>query len=572
MEYFHPRNRLLFGIFVFQLGCSVFFIACYLRQGKISPKNELSANGCKNSKKDGQDQPRTLWNIYRKSRTEDVSNKPLELSFRESVQPSEINQSSMIFNLPTEQPIPRIVHMLLWTDSLTFRNYLSILSVWKILNPYQIILYTRTKFMTKEFEYDDWFLKATSRISSLQVMKLDVLDMYNYTVQTELDVALSVLKKFGGVYVNINTIINADLWTGSNESFVVGSTADWFIVYIAIARNANVPDKFIIKQSTESRHISSFPCVTSKTFTDSDICCTMEKGLFPYHIMRDNSSFGYLARTLFYGKPEVPEPKASFPPIPKLVHYVWFGEKDIDYSMFMSFLSTQRFVKPLKIYIYVDHNISRPYFDKMLAYSNVQVVYYGSLYTVFQKPLAKTLHVSDIIRADVLMRYGGVYVDWDVYWLKLADELFTRGHETIASLDFFKDMFPRQGFPDTINMGVLLARPGSRFLLLWHDSFKKYTGKHHTYHAVELVYKLYEEHPDLLVIDKRLQVMCHFLRCHPLWIKNYKDDNIHTDFDFTKDAYTVHFTEPTPKEFSSLESIRNAKNFFGDMGRHILGI
>lgn len=320
---------------------------------------------------------------------------------------------------------------------------------------------------------------------------------------------------------------------------------------------------------------SSFKCVSAKLFTGSEACCTIKENIFPYTIMRDNStSFGSLARTLFYGNPDYPEPSKVFPPIPRIVHYVWFGGHDIDYSMFLSFLSTQRFVKPQKVFIYIDTNVSRPYFDKMMTHGNVQIVYYGHIPTIFQKPLSPTLkllHTSDIIRAEILLRYGGIYLDWAAYWLKSADDLLSLGYETIASLDFFKDMYPRQGFPDTINMGVLLARPGSRFISLWQESFKQYTGNHHTYHAVELVYKLYEEHPDLLFIDKRLQVMCHYLRCDPLWMSNYKDDNIHNDFNFTKDAYSVHFTHPTTKEFSSEKTIKEAKGFVGDIGRHILG-
>ena len=478
-------------------------------------------------------------------------------------------QKLTTFLLPLELPIPMIVHQILWTESLTFRNYLSILSIWKVLNPYQIILYTRKSFKIKEFEYNDWFDKATFRIPTLQVVKLDRLDNLRYSLKNEVDGVRSVLQEYGGLYVNLNTVLNANMWLKFNSTFHVGFANDSSIGYLAIARNTKIPDNLTI---TRLGH-SNFNCVSAKLFTGFEICCTVTESILLYNIMHNSSaSFGSLARTLFYGSPEIPKPKSSFPPIPKIVHYVWFGQNDINYSMFLSFLSTQKFVKPQKIFIYVDTNKSRPYFDKMVAYGNVHIVYYGSVPTIFQKRIAKTLHVSDIIRAEILLRYGGIYLDWDAYWLKPADDLLFLGYETIASLDFFKDMYPRQGFPDTVNMGVLLARPGSRFISLWQESFKQYTGKHHTYHAVELVYKLYEEHPDLLVIDRRLQVMCHNLKCHPLWLDNYKDDNIHNDFKIKTDVYTVHFTDPTPPQFSSEKTIREDKGYVGDIGRHILGL
>ena len=57
----------------------------------------------------------------------------------------------------------------------------------------------------------------------------------------------------------------------------------------------------------------------------------------------------------------------------------------------------------------------------------------------------------------------------------------------IPAVDPVKEIFGRQDFPDLINIGVLLARPGSKFVALWMDSFHKYTGAHETFHAVEIM-------------------------------------------------------------------------------------
>ena len=558
MDRMCKSKRIIFVPFMIQFVCNFLIIRHYFGQDISSPRGESfvnllggTSNQCVNIEEDVSKTDNTSIALGEFSKT-------LEMRFFMSDEPA----GSM--ERPVKLPVPRIVHQILWKDSMTFKNYLSVLSVWKILNPYQIILHIPESFKTKDYVYNDWLQKATSRISSLQVVKHDFLG----SVKTESEGALSVLKETGGMYVNLNTIINSDLWLGLNGTFNVGLRVDSSLGYIAFATNSKVSSNMTTYRDMKS----TVKCVSFISFIPTSICCIVDVEIFPYYIMQDNSPFGYLSRTLFYGKPEIVNVSSSFPPIPKIVHYVWFGEKDIDYSMFLSFLSTQRFVKPKNVYIYIDHYISRPYIDKMAAYKNVQIVYYGTLKTIYQNPIVKYLHTSDIVRADILLRYGGVYIDWDVYWLKPADDLFTLGYETIASLDFFKDMFPRQDYPHTVNMGVLFARPGSRFLRIWQESFKQYMGKHHTYHAVELVYKLYEEHPDLLVIHRRLQVMCHYLRCHPLWIKNYKADHTHTDFDIANDAYTVHFTHPTPSVFSSEKKIRETKGFVGDIGRHILGI
>ena len=152
--------------------------------------------------------------------------------------------------------------------------------------------------------------------------------------------------------------------------------------------------------------------------------------------------------------------------------------------MYLSFLSSQRFIQSQQIRIYIDTNNTCPYLKKMAEYSNVEVVFYGPLKTIFQKPVRAVSHTSDFLRAGVLYRFGGMYIDWDVYWFKPIDDLVSKGCETITSLDYYDDIFPRKEYPDTINMGVLLSRQRSRFISLWRDSYQQYTGGHHTYKCI----------------------------------------------------------------------------------------
>lgn len=474
--------------------------------------------------------------------------------------PTMLKNEEQQIPIPAKTKIPRIVYMISWNNKLTFRNYLSLLSVAKILRPYTIELYTRYDLKQPPFDYNRWYEKAVSDIPNLQIIRISIFE-YNFADEP---IPISTFKKTGGVYINLNTIVTSDIWRQMNQTFYAGIADDSSIQFMALTPNT----KNYLRSYKRTSYVCR--CVSVEKFTGSEICSTIKKDIFPVDIMWANTSFASFARLLFYGSPNVPTPKLSFPPIPKLVHYVWFGPNDIDYTMFLSFLSTQKFVKPDKLLIYVNTRVNGKYFNKMREYSNVEIVFHGSFETVYQNRIAKVLHTSDIIRAEVLLRYGGIYIDWDVYWMKPVDDLLTIGYETIAALDFYHDMYPRDQFPDTINMGVLLARPNSRFVKLWQDSFKQYTGRHHTYHAVEFVYKIYEDHPDLLFIHNRLQIMCHKMRCHPFWLSDYKDDNVHHEFDFRSDVYSVHFTDPTPREFESEELLKNSKGFIADIGRYIL--
>ena len=482
--------------------------------------------------------------------------------------------------LPVDSKVPRIVHQIVWRNTFTFRNYLSIMSVYKNLNPYKIILYvSEKKFKIQEYEYNSWFRKASQQIPSIELSFLAPLDKSKRRYFfDEIGLISSVLSNFGGLYVNINTIMTGEIWQkNSGESFLAGLTRTnrtYFIGFIMAAQTKNL--KHFLREITTPSYFMTHgyetECAFSATFSEAEDCCIMLADFFPVDIISENSFFGSVVRGLFYGTPTIPEPKRVFPPIPKIVHYIWIGTQPITYVMFLSFKSTLRFVKPLKIFIYVDTFELGKYFEEMRSFKCVQIVFYGTPFWVFQRRILNPSHASDVVRADVLLRYGGIYIDWDVFWLKPVDDLLSIGYETIASLDFYVDMHPRPEFPDTINMGVLFARPGSRFIALWQDTFKQYVGNHPTFHAVEIVYKVYEEHPDLLYLEKRLQVICFHLLCHPLWLSNYKDTNIHNTFDFTKDAYSVHFTYPTPKEFESEHEMNSSKGFFADMARHVYGL
>ena len=418
-----------------------------------------------------------------------------------------------------------------------------------------------------------WFQKVVDMIPYLEVKRYS--DEINISTGVgELHLLSTDLNKMGGVYVNLDTIMLLNVWN-SNQIGIADAATVPVIGFVAVNKFFNLTN--LVQKIIEVGDIrkinitASTSCVLSRAFKGHEQCCLIQDNLHPINIMRDKSPFASFTRFLYYGTSKILEPRRSFQPIPKIVHYTWFGGGSMTYDMYLSFQSTLRFVKPTQIIIYVDSYDLGSYFEAMNNYSLVTVVYYGQPLTVFQKPFKGLIHISDYVRTDALLRLGGIYLDWDAFWLKPVDDLLTLGYETIAAFDHFFGMGTRKDFPDIINSGVVLARPGSRFIALWQESFRKYTGEDPTFHTIEMVYKLYEEHPNLLYIERRLQVMCFNLRCHPLWLPNFRNEKIHNEFDFTKDAYAVHFTHPLPKSFKSKDEMSKGKDFFANMARHVYG-
>ena len=78
---------------------------------------------------------------------------------------------------------------------------------------------------------------------------------------------------------------------------------------------------------------------------------------------------------------------------------------------------------------------------------------------MYGQTVAGAAHVSDVWRAHIMLKYGGVYVDTDVVLVRpLTDRL--RAYDVVVSYDWVDWDLP---FPDTLNLGVAVSKPGARF-------------------------------------------------------------------------------------------------------------
>jgi mannosyltransferase OCH1-like enzyme len=70
-------------------------------------------------------------------------------------------------------------------------------------------------------------------------------------------------------------------------------------------------------------------------------------------------------------------------------------------------------------------------------------------------------HVTDIWRVDFMVKYGGIYVDTDVVFVRPLDR-HIRGYDAVGAYDWTYWNHP---FPDTINFGVALGKRNAPY---WH--------------------------------------------------------------------------------------------------------
>ncbi len=165
-----------------------------------------------------------------------------------------------------------------------------------------------------------------------------------------------------------------------------------------------------------------------------------DKGMLaPSYFSHLNHAYNKQCKTVLYAK-ELYARNNKKPRIPKIIHIIWFGGSIPE--KFKPFQESFKQLHPTwKIMLWNEESV------KKLKLVNKE------LYEAAKNPGEK----SDIVRANVLFKYGGLYIDTDVKCLKPFDDL----HD---DYDFYAGMEPVTGIPTLINNGVIGSKPGHKIL------------------------------------------------------------------------------------------------------------
>lgn len=399
--------------------------------------------------------------------------------------------------------VPPIVHFI-WCDKdyFQFQNYLSVLSAFKFLKPTGIYFHYMQIPELDSDGYYQFFMDLKQDIPGLILQPLKSSHPCSGNHASKMNFVLELLNAQGGIFMSENTILADSLSNLRKKSVmyaVVGMEPVMVLMERGFLDSYNVDSADLL--SDESKR---FSCPENSSFRlGSQMYCTFVKTqIFPVTVFELKSDFGQLARWVAYGKADILRPSpANETVIPNIVHYVWLGERSLNYFAFLSLLSSLYVLNAEMVYIHGNFEPTGPHWDKIKHHIRVQFVLRDFPETVFDQSIKFASHGSDYLRSDLLIRYGGIYTDWDVLWVHpIPDRL--RQYELVACPDF-----PATGaFPDVFNMGVLLAAKGARFMRYFLESYHHYLNNHWSYNAIHMPYKVYEKHPDLLLVDRHLQV------------------------------------------------------------------
>jgi len=252
--------------------------------------------------------------------------------------------------------------------------------------------------------------------------------------------------------------------------------------------------------------------------------------------------------------------------VPNIIHFLRFKQNNLTFVDAVCVLSAFKNHRPDKILFHTDvETFVGPYWEKVkntpgIVYEFRKVILPD---TIFGQNFSKKFHVwhaSDVTRIRILMEYGGIFLDNDVY--------------VVQDLNKFRKFEMTLGLDDNKCIGtqVLIANKNARFLRLWLESYRQYYPDRWYYNAgckptEEVLYNRPE-----LVHRVKLLFGVHDLRFQ-LYNKQWKA---------WRQQYTIHLLmrhrsyldKEHLKKWPIFDEI-NVKGYpmtFGEMAREIYGI
>jgi hypothetical protein len=197
-----------------------------------------------------------------------------------------------------------------------------------------------------------------------------------------------------------------------------------------------------------------------------------------------------------------------------ILHYVFgmaddFGGKPWSWVHYMS-VRTARTVNPDDaIRIWIDHEPEGEWWNATTALPAVEVYYCAAPKEIHGNPLCHPAHQADVIRLQMLAKYGGVYLDSDVWCLK-----------PFASIDHCGFWMGRQGRTYGLCNATMGGYRDSAFPTRWLDTYRSFRSlghdKHWDEHSVRHPLMLATLYPDEVTILPETALF------HPLWNKTRK--------------------------------------------------
>ena len=233
--------------------------------------------------------------------------------------------------------------------------------------------------------------------------------------------------------------------------------------------------------------------------------------------------------------------------VPNIIHLIWFGlDKSFTFINYVSVRSVFEQQRPKRIMFHCDHLPIGPWWQRLASEVPLMVMPRQPPAYVGKKKLDLIYHQADVTKLEVLIKYGGIYIDCDVIVINSLNPL--RVNEATVGREK----------PKKLIMGVMFARRNARFLRLWYDSYKhSYRPDLWDYNSGIVPFHLYTLRPSLLHIEPYRLTTPDWTERHLLWDTVIPWHHL----------YVIHvMTHKTDASFTP-ENIKRLNSTFGEVMR-----
>ncbi len=472
------------------------------------------------------------------------------------------------------RPLVRIPHKLLTTAyviwcgrrQFEFRNYVSLLSVMKNAKPDTLYLYYDVYPLEDDFFYNTWLQDLLDDFPFIHVRQLKGDEPgCNGHARPNMEFVRDLVEKNSGMYVNEHTILEAlpmDFISYKSIDAIEDDTGRGFLLGESGVSIKAKTGTMKCHQIVDGYHYA--------TPGGESLCVSVDQPFLPKDIWYLQTQFGSLARSIVYGTPSPLFGQLSYDlMVPNIAHMVLITGTDMLYITYLSLLSLLYIAGMEKVYIHGHQPPTGIHWDNIKHESRLEFVRKAIPSTIYGQHIGMQRHMKEIMKVDILSKYGGLCVDSDVIFVKPIDRKYF-GYEVVLGYDWF----PNDPFPDIINMATVLSKPDAFFIHMMLRSMKDLKGSEWNWAWQKQPYKILERHPDLVHIEPRLNVQCWQDACHPTWWPGYHavtHSHINTKSlpDWTQDAFSYKF-DTIPKQLSGPEEAKNGQGMFADMAKLIL--
>lgn len=176
--------------------------------------------------------------------------------------------------------------------------------------------------------------------------------------------------------------------------------------------------------------------------------------------------------------------------VPNVVHFVWIWGDTFRLDHYYAVLTAASVLKPEYMFVHgLNFPIRSPYFLKAINELGLIPIWSRDVVDVFGRSVAVIEHKSDVVRLESLLRFGGMYFDFDVVISRPILDVF-RKEETVLPLE-----------ANGLNNGIIIAKRCSRFLRRWFETYKSFDDTCWDCSSIRVPKELALKYPDEIRMD-----------------------------------------------------------------------